>query len=103
MLKPEAIVSDMKQSLLELINNIKEEGPIPDIMRNTVMTDIPKSGAGSQFKLENQRGIFKLSIFRSLLFRIIYNRKYEIIDANMTDSNIGARRKKAEETIYTMG
>ena len=54
-LKPEAMGSDMKQSLLELLNIIKEEGHIPDIMRSAVITAIPKSGAGSQFKLENER------------------------------------------------
>ena len=57
MLKPEAMGSDMKQSLLEMLNNIKEEGKIPDVMREAVITAIPKSGSGSKFKLENERGI----------------------------------------------
>ena len=52
------------------MNSIKEEEPIPDIMRNTVITGIPKSGAGSQFKLENQRGISSLVHLEVFFFRI---------------------------------
>ena len=59
-------------------------------MRISTVTTIPKPG--SKFELGNERGIFKLSVVRSLLIRLVYNRKYSIIDSNMTDSNIGARR-----------
>ena len=77
------------------INLFKEEGYIPECMKEIAITGKSKPGAGSKFNLENERGIFKLSILRSLLFRIIYNRKYEMIDSNMTDSNIGARKNKS--------
>ena len=83
---------DFKISLLELLNQIKTEGIAPNFMRESSVTTIPKPG--SKFELSNERGIFKLSVVRSLLIRLIYNRKYYIIDSNMTDSNIGARRKK---------
>ena len=83
--------ADLKLSLLKMINCIKEEGVIPSIMRESIVTTIPKPG--SKFELKNKRGIFKLSVLRSILMRLIYNRKYEIIDSNMSDSNIGARKK----------
>ena len=45
-------------------------------------------------ELENERGIFIVSIFRSMLMKLIYQDKYEEIDSNMSDSNVGARKKK---------
>ena len=44
--------------------------------------------------LANERGIFIVSIFRGILMKLIYNEKYKIIDSNMSDSNVGARRNK---------
>ena len=44
--------------------------------------------------LENERGIFIVTVLRSILMKLIYNDKYSIIDSNMSDSNVGARRKK---------
>ena len=82
---------DLKKSLLKLLNQIKTTGQIPNFMKESSITTIAKPG--SKFELTNERGIFKLSVVRSLLIRLIYNRKYNIIDSNMTDSNIGARKK----------
>ena len=44
--------------------------------------------------LENDRGIFILSIFRKMVDKMTYNDKYDDIDHHMSDSNIGARRGK---------
>ena len=85
--------ADMKLSLLTMLNNIKCQGVIPNFMKESIVTSIPKSG--SKFELKNERGIFKLSVLRSILLRLIYNRKYELIDSNMSDSNIGARKGKS--------
>ena len=87
------IGADLKSSILEMLNCIKEEGIIPSIMRESIVTTIPKPG--SKFELKNERGIFKLSILRSILMRLIYNRKYSMIDYNMSDSNIGAPKNKS--------
>ena len=45
-------------------------------------------------ELENERGIFIVNIFRSIMMKIVYNDKYSIVDGNMSDSNVGARRAK---------
>ena len=47
---------------------------------------------GSKFQLTNERGIFKVSIIRAVLLRLLYNRNYEMVNANMSDSNIGSRK-----------
>ena len=83
---------NLKISLVEFLNQIKITGLIPDFLKESSITTIPKPG--SKFELKNERGIFKLSIVRSLLLRLIYNRQYCIIYSNMTYSNIGARKKK---------
>ena len=45
-------------------------------------------GRGDVNDLDSDRGIFLVSIFRTILM------KYSIIDQSMSDSNIGARKNK---------
>ena len=51
-------------------------------------------GKGEKNDLQNERGIFGINILRSLLLKIIYNDEYEKVDANMSDSNVGGRKRK---------
>ena len=44
--------------------------------------------------LMNDRGIFIVDIFRSILMKLVYQEKYEMVDRQMSDSNVGARRGK---------
>ena len=44
--------------------------------------------------LRNDRGIFIMNVFKSIMMKIIYNEEYEGINMNMSDSNIGARKMK---------
>ena len=60
------------------------------------VTTIPKSG--SKFLLSNERGIFKVSILRTLLLRLLFNRSYNMINAKMSDSNISARKGKLQKS-----
>ena len=46
-----AMGADLKSSLLKMLNIIKEEGAIPNIMRESIVTTIPKPG--SKFELKN--------------------------------------------------
>ena len=45
--------------------------------------------------LNNWRGIFVCSILRNILMKLIYGRTYEKVDGSMTDSQVGARKKKS--------
>ena len=89
----QVIGKDLKNSLLLLLNKIKEQGVVPNFMNVTSVTTIPK--VGSKYMLRNERGIFKVSILRTILLRLLYNRNYSMINTNMSDSNIGARREKS--------
>ena len=44
--------------------------------------------------LDSDRGIFLVSLFRTILMKIIYKQKYPVVDRSMSDSNIGARKQK---------
>ena len=50
--------------------------------------------SGSRHDLESDRGIFSLSIWRKIIDKMIYKEKFPLVDKNMTDSNIGARKKR---------
>ena len=79
--------------MLKLFNNIKTENFIPEFMRKADITTLYK-GKGEKTNLENDRGIFIVSVFRSLLMKLIYQDISEIIDNSMSDSQIGSRKRK---------
>ena len=94
MLFQNKVIGDsLKDSLLLMLNLIKQEGKVPHFMNVTTVTTIPKPG--SKYLLTNERGIFKVSILRTILLRLLYNRNYSMVNANMSDSNIGARKGKS--------
>ena len=41
-----------------------------------------------------KEGIFFISVFRSILMKLLLHDEYDIIDAHMTDSNIGGRKNR---------
>ena len=91
--KEEVIGENLKHSLLILFNKIKESGKIPPFMRTANISAIYK-GKGEISDLDSDRGIFLVNTFRTILMTMIYEDKYEIIDKSMSDSNIGARKRK---------
>ena len=97
--KPGVIGTDLKISLLKLLNEIKDKSHIPEFMQWANITSLYK-GKGEKVDLNNERGIFIVSILRSILMRLVYKEKYEIIDSNMSDSNVGARKVKGLGTTF---
>ena len=43
---------------------------------------------------ESYRGIFRVTIFRTILDKLINIDEYKNIDKNLTDANVGARKKR---------
>ena len=66
---------------------------LPEFVQWANITSLYK-GKGDRLDLENVRGIFLVTLFRCMLMKLIYNDKYDILDQNMSDSNVGARRGK---------
>ena len=91
--KLDYIGDDLKESLFLLCNKIKETYEIPEILKYANITSIYK-GKGAKNDIQNERGIFSINIFRSILLKIIYNDEYENVDKNMFDSNVGGRKRK---------
>ena len=75
-----------------MFNNIRKERLIAEFMNITNITTVPKRG--SKLELKNERGIFRVSVVRYILMRMIYNSKYSLIDKNISDCQMGARKRK---------
>ena len=90
--KKNVIGEDLKKSLLMMCNRLKVEQIIALFMNDANVTTVPKKG--SKLLLENERGIFRVSILRFILTRLIYNDKYPEIDENMSDCQMGGRKRK---------
>ena len=91
--KPGVAGMDFQFSFLTMANKIKNEIFVPKFMQYANIVSIFK-GKGSKMDLENDRGIFIVNVFRSILMKMVYNDKYNTVDKNMSDSNVGARRGK---------
>ena len=87
------IGSDLKNSLLTLYNKIRDNCFLPEFVEWADITSLYK-GKGDRLDLISDRGIFVVTVFRSILMKLIDKEKYEIIDRSMSDSNVGARKNK---------
>ena len=77
-------------------NKMKKENYIPDFVRFADVT--PKyKGNGSKKDFLNERGIFVVTILRSLLMKLIYQDYYSIIDKFDQE-----RKKKSDLTCHLM-
>ena len=92
--KPGVAGHDVVKSVLKLSNMIKEECRIPEFMEMTNITSLYKN-KGSRQDLDNDRGIFTVTCLRSMVDKLIYNDYYDIIDSNMSDSNVGGRHNRS--------
>ena len=84
---------DLKDSLLMMFNDMKRELSIPDCLKTAHVTILHKKKC--RLDLNNWRGIFVCSVLRTILMKLIYERTHKKVDQSMTDSQIGARKKKS--------
>ena len=63
--KPGVAGKDLQYSLLHMLNKTKENLTIPDMMKNVNVAMLPKPGKPGLHDLENQRGVFLISVFRN--------------------------------------
>ena len=84
---------DLKKSLVLLFNLIKKQQVYPKFLQSSNISSFYKN-KGSRNDLDNDRGVFNVVKIRSILDKMIYNDKYDIIDENMSCSNIGARKNR---------
>ena len=91
--KPNIIGSNLRDGLLQLANGIKRNMEFPAFIQKANISTIFKK-RGSRLSMENDRGIFSIHVLMKIVNGLIYDDKYQDIDSNMSDSNIGGRRNK---------
>ena len=94
-LKPGVAGKGFLMSLLSLLNKTKELIEIPHVMKNVNIALIPKPGKRNLKDISNHRGIFLIPKYRSLIMRMLLNDEYNMIDAYMSDSNVGGRKDRS--------
>ena len=90
--KEGVIGTDLKLSLLMMFNKMKDEVVVPELLRTANITSLHKKNC--KLDLNNWRGIFVSSVLRTVFVKINHERTYETVTSSMTDSQIGARKKK---------
>ena len=89
--RPEVAGQDLKLAILKLMNIIKVDQLFPEALEPCDISSVWKRKL-SRNDFDIYRGIFRVTILRSILDRLIYNDEYHTIDSNLTDSNVGARK-----------
>ena len=88
------IGSNLFNSLLIFLNETKEKCEIIDSLQLADITSKFKKKS-SRLSLDNQRGIFSVVKIRSILDKLLYEDIYPEVDEKMSDSNVGARKKRS--------
>ena len=100
--KPSNAGSDLQAATLKLMNQIKSDQIFQDILKSCNITSIYKN-KGSRKEFDNYRGIFRVTILRSIMDKLIYNDEYPGIDDSLTDSNVGARKgRNVRDNIFVL-
>ena len=89
--RPENAGSDLKLAVLKMMNQVKDQQVVPTSFKYCNISSLYKQ-KGCKKDFDNYRGIFRVTVLRSILDKLIYNDEYQNIDKNLTDSNVGARR-----------
>ena len=84
---------DVFNSLTKLFNLTKKELVVPDFYDLMSITSLYKN-RGSKSDIGNERGIFNVPKVRSIFDKVIYSDVYEVIDGNMSFSNVGGRKQR---------
>ena len=97
----EAAGTDLLKAVLKLMNLMKEKQIFPEVLEKCNITSIHKKKAKNDFL--NYRGVFRVTVLRSILDRLIYNSTYETIDSHLTDGNVGARKRRGcRDNIFVL-
>lgn len=84
-----------------MMNRTKHLMEIPEMMKDVNVVMIPKPKKTGLHNIENQRGIFLISVYRSMLMKLLLKDEYKTIDSFMSDSNVGGRKgRRAQDHIF---
>ena len=99
---PEVAGTDLKNAVLTLLNLIKQTQTYPDKMEWCNISSIWKR-KGPMNNFDSYRGIFRITVLRNILDRLIYNDEYHKVDQNLSDSNVGGRKgRNVRDNIFVI-
>ena len=84
---------DVYNSLTKLFNLAKQELDVPEFFEQMSITSLYKN-RGLRSEISNEHGIFNESKVCSIFDKVIYSDVYDIIDSNMSFSNVGGRKQR---------
>ena len=90
---PEVAGDDLIHAITKLMNRIKDELLFPVPMNVCNVTNLFKN-KGSKQHFDSYRGIFRTPVLRNILDKLIYNDEYEALDENLTNCNVGSRKRR---------
>ena len=94
---------DLKLAILKMMNLMKRKSHFPTALEPCNITTLYKN-KGSRKDFHFYRGIFRVTVFRSILDRLMYNKSYPVIDEHLTDGNVGARKQRnIQDNIFVLG
>ena len=76
-----------------MFNLVKRKQVYPSILQPSNISSFYKQ-KGLKSSLDNDRGVFNVVKLRSICDKLVYNDCYDVIDSNMSCSNIGARKNR---------
>ena len=92
----------MISEITEIMNGIKRQQQFPHCLQACNITSLYKN-KGSKKDFNHYRGIFRVSVFRNILDRLIFNDEYNTIDSKLTDSNVGGRKgRNIRDNIFVL-
>ena len=95
--KPPVAGENLQGVLLQFLNGIRRELYFPDVTLKSNITSIYKR-KGSRLDMENDRGIFGLSVFKKIIDKLIYLEKYPLLESRGQHVKFQCRGQK--ETKY---
>ena len=84
------------------MNEIKEQQVFPETMKACNITSIWKR-KGPKNEFESNRGIFRITVLRNILDRLMYNDEYPKKDKYLSDCNVGGRKgRNVRDNIFVL-
>ena len=77
-----------------MLYKTKDTLDILEVMTNVNIVMIPKAGTPSLHDIQKQRRIFLLSVFYTMIMKLLLQEEYTKVDTFMSDANAGGRKGK---------
>ena len=91
LLKPNVAGDNLIEAITMLMNKLKNDLIVPDNINVCNVTNLYKN-KGERTHYDSYRGIFRTTVLRNILEKLLHNDEYKGIDNNLTDCNVGSRK-----------